>query len=207
MINYRVRYGILLLALSLFIMKHASAEGQAPYMEGSLGFFSTKSESSNAQYNKSGISTTAFIYRLGLPILNYYAVEFMIGAGITDDDSPMGEMGINSLLGADFKASYPFGKGFEGFVRAGLARLAIDLTDITINNTNNNRDIYNGLGITFGLGGVYDLGKYGKIFIEYQRMPNVDLDIDWSTDNSTGTVNIGTQTSGFALGYQFFIRN
>lgn len=199
-------------------MQHASAEdkGQAPFMEGSLGFFTTQSESSDAQYNSSGIATTAFIYRLGVPILNYYAVEFVLGTGITGEDSPMGEMGINSLLGADFKASYPFGKGFEGFVRGGLARMAIDLTDITIPNTNSRRDIYNGFGVTVGIGGVYDMGKYGRIFLEYQRMPDVDLDIDWTIVDdtnpeapvtTTGTVNIGTQTSGVALGYQFFIRN
>ena len=210
MTHYRIRYGIFLLALSLIIMQHASAEdkGQAPYMEGSLAFFTTQGEPSDAQYDSSSVSTTAFIYRLGLPILNYYAVEFVLGTGITKDDSPIGEVGINSILGADFKASYPFGKGFEGFVRGGFARMAIDLTDITISDSNETRDIYNGLGVTIGLGGVYDMGKYGKIFLEYQRMPNVDLEIDWTkVDNTTGTVNIGTQTSGFALGYQFFIRN
>ena len=218
MTHYRIRYGIFLLALNLIIMQHASAEDkvQAPYMEGSLGFFTTQGEPSDAQYDSSSVSTTAFIYRLGLPILNYYAVGFVLGTGITKDDSPIGEVGINSILGADFKASYPFGKGFEGFVRGGLARMAIDLTDTTIPDANNKRDVYNGFGVTVGIGGVYDMGKYGRIFLEYQRMPNVDLEIDWTNVDdtnpaapvtTTGTVNIDTQTSGVALGYQFFIRN
>jgi len=211
MINKKIRYGILYLALSLLTMNSASAEGQAPFMEGSLALLTTNVQPTTAGYSSSNVNTMAFIYRLGMPVLDYYAVEFMLGTGLSNGDSSIGEVGLNSLLGADFKATYPFGKGFEGFVRGGLARIAVDVTGMK-NKTSNaitSVGVWNGFGITLGLGGVYDMGKYGKIFVEYQRLPNVDINIDTGTLNPTivtGSVNASTSSAAFAIGYQFFLK-
>ncbi len=204
MIYNKIRYGILIIALNLLCMGHAAAEGQAPFMEGGLAFVTTNIEASPAGHERSSVNTTVFIYRLGLPVLDYYAVEFMIGSGLSSENAPIGKVGINSLLGADFKASYPFAKRFEVFARGGLARIAIDVTDINVPGVAKSRDIYSDFGITLGVGGVYDMGKFGKIYAEYQRLPNVDLDILHESGNEI--FNIGTQTYGFALGYQFFIQ-
>jgi len=211
MINNRLGYGIILFALGFGSMNGAFAEGQAPFMEGSLAVVNTNIAPASAQYSASNVSTLAFIYRLGMPVLDYYAVEFMLGAGLTDASSSIGEVGLNSLLGADFKATYPFGKGFEGFARGGLARIAIDVTGIKNKESSaiSSVGVWNGFGITLGVGGVYDMGKYGKVFMEYQLLPNVDIEIETGTRNPTvvtGTVNASTTSSAFAIGYQFFLK-
>ena len=168
-------YLSLVFIVNLFCIATAAADDDTPFMEVDISFLSLNGDYSNAGFGETSSSSVSFFYHLGIPIYDYYAAEMVIGTGLTDDNSPIATIGVNSLLGALFKGSYPLAKDFEAFGRIGLGRFSLDLDNIKYDPVYAFHDAYSKAGIILDIGGTYDLGSYGKVLIQYQRFPDVEL--------------------------------
>ena len=181
----------LVFIVNLLCIASTDASEDMPFMEADISYLSLNGDYANAGFGETSSSSVSFFYHLGIPFYNYYAAEAIIGTGISNDSSPIADIGVNSLLGALFKGSYPVAKDFEAFGRVGIVRFSIDLNKIKYVPADTFHDAYSKTGLMLEVGATYDFGEYGKVLIQSQQLPGVELGL-----------GVKVKTSGIGFGYQ-----
>lgn len=137
-------------------------------------------------YNEPGLDTlypSMFMFRIGVPLNPYLAVEGRLGAGLSNtrtyvDGDPV-NVGVDSMVAGYLKGSLPLSPIFSLYGLAGAAhtRLSVDAYGQNGSTTDNS--------FSFGIGGDFNLNRDIGLNVEWVRTMRED---GFDADGYTGDV-------------------
>ena len=162
-----------------------AASAQGFYVDGGYAFIGIDVEDSGAEFDA---DIGALIGHGGYDINQFLAVEGELAIGIDDEEVSAGgfdaNLGLNYLVGAYGKASYPLVETVSVYARAGIvnAELEAEVSGPGGSASATESDT----GYALGLGADAFLGDHGGIRFDYTRYDIEDLEAD-----------------AFSIGYKF----
>ena len=143
-------------------------------------------------------SPPAIDLKIGSQFNPYFAVEGMLGLGLTDDDfmraggdSFTGE--LKSVIGVNVLGTVPVADNFKIYGKVGYAQIDVE---IGFNSDGfSDTQSYDDTGVLFGAGLVVDVTEKSALAIEYIKLPDVDIE---EAGSELGTI----KTSSINIGYR-----
>lgn len=127
----------------------------------------------------------------GYQINNFLAVEGRVGVGIADESVNIFEggsvdVGIDYTAQALVKGSYNFTDVISAYGIAGVAKNKYSFSQGSQSESSSDT------GLTYGIGMQFALGGNSSLNLEYQKLPDMDMDDD-----------LGINVSALTVGYTY----
>lgn len=125
-----------------------------PYVGASVGLL---------RYNENGLpglSPSVIVFRAGLPLSSFFAIEGRLGTGLSSDETSGYSVSTGTLAAAYAKGSLALGPEFSIYGVAGLAAVSLHRN--------------------FGDGGTTDTGLSGGIGGEFRLERALSLNVEWT---------------------------
>ena len=194
------KFAALALGTALLACSNVMAEGmyfEVDYMKLDMEL---KLPASEVDFSGVDASPPAIDLKIGSQFNPYFAVEGMLGLGLTDDDflsaegnSFTGE--LKSIIGVNALGTIPVRDNFKIYGKVGYAQVDVE---IGFNSGGfSDTQSYDDTGVLFGAGLVVDVTEKSALAIEYIRLPDVDVEEAGSELGSikTSSINIGYRGS------------